>query len=106
MRNGLYGVQFNTPIGSGAGVVTLADGKLSGGDSALYYLGTYYSEGNRLSAEMRTGRHSLVMPSVFGIDNLLISLSGTIEGDKVQFTAIAQEAPSLSVWGSISRLAD
>jgi hypothetical protein len=47
MQNGLYWVEFRTPLGSGAGVVVLQDGNLRGGDSSMYYFGTYTETGIR-----------------------------------------------------------
>ncbi len=36
MQNGLYRVEFRTPLGSGAGVVVLQDDNLRGGDSSSH----------------------------------------------------------------------
>jgi hypothetical protein len=87
MRNGLYMVQFQTPSGAGAGVVTLCDGKIGGGDGVLYYTGTYNEADNKFTAEVLTGRHTAGALSVFGGDNLHIKLSGTTQGDKAEMIA-------------------
>lgn len=41
LNNGLYRVTFRTPLGEGAGVAVLLDGKIRGGDSAFAYSGRY-----------------------------------------------------------------
>lgn len=106
MRNGLYRVHFETRIGGGGGVVTLNDGKVGGGDSAIYYVGTYSENGNQFTGEVLTDRHSPGMPSVFGVDKLQISLKGTTDGDKAQITGTSQQAPGLTLHGTLTRLAD
>jgi hypothetical protein len=41
MQTGLYKVNFKTPLGLGAGVVVLENGMIRGGDSSMFYRGTY-----------------------------------------------------------------
>ncbi|MBU6526103.1 hypothetical protein JMJ47_000719 [Methylocystis sp. MJC1] len=93
MKNGLYSVRFQTPLGQGAGVVTLRDGLLTGGDAALFYVGTYEANEGTLSASVTTGRHSPIGPgSVFGRDVVHLSLKGaSCYGDR-----------SGSAWGCFS----
>jgi hypothetical protein len=82
LRNGSYSTWFRTPQGEGTGIVVLSDGKLTGGDTVLAYAGTYFQNGDRFSASVRTQRHTPGQPSVFGID------AGTDEaGHAFQFEA-------------------
>ncbi|MGY3694552.1 hypothetical protein ACVIGA_004632 [Bradyrhizobium sp. USDA 3240] len=76
LPNGFYVVQFRTPKGVGAGVLTLADGQLRGGDSAIMYTGTYSQDGDKFSAQVSTKRHTQGLPSVFGVDAITITLTG------------------------------
>jgi T3SS negative regulator,GrlR len=76
LPDGFYVVQFRTPKGSGAGVLTLANGQLRGGDSAIMYTGTYSQAGDQFSANVSTRRHTQGMPSAFGVDAISIALSG------------------------------
>ncbi len=58
IRDGLYKVSFQTPIGTGNGVAVFDGGKLRGGDSIMHYSGTYSQDGDKFSAKVVTGRHS------------------------------------------------
>jgi len=76
LPDGFYVAQFKTPKGSGAGVLTLANGKLRGGDSAIMYSGTYLQDGDKFTAHVSTKRHTQGMPSVFGVDAVSLTLTG------------------------------
>lgn len=108
MRNGLYKVEFTTPKGAGSGVVTLSDGKMGGGDSVLYYRGTYAMNGNSFTATVQTDRHTVApaMPAVFGQDRVNINVAGTFQGDVANMTGTAKEAPGVNFKARLSRLAD
>lgn len=108
MRNGLYAVSFKTPLGEGAGVVTLLDGKVQGGDSGLFYDGTYSIAGERFSATLRTDRHdrNTGMVSVFGVDKVQIQLDGTWTGDSASVTGTSPQAPGISFKAALRRVAD
>ena len=105
MQNGLYKVEFQTPLGQGAGVVMLLDGKLQGGDSGIYYSGTFTASAPKMTAEVTTGRHSTNAPqSVFGTDVVHISLTGSFTGDTGTFDGTAKEAPGLTFKARLERL--
>ncbi len=106
MKNGLYAVSFATPMGQGDGVIVLQDGSVRGGDSALFYTGTYSVEGGSFSATITTGRHAAHLPSVFGVDVVTINLHGDWSGDKASVTGTSPQAPGLSFKASLRRLAD
>ena len=104
MKNGLYKVEFQTQRGAGAGVVTLMDGKLGGGDSGIYYVGEYSVSGDDVTAKVRTGRHTQGLDSVFGADRLNITMKGKVSGDGATFTATAVEAPGVTMQGRLSKI--
>jgi hypothetical protein len=106
MRDGLYKVDFRTQGGSGAGVVVLQGGKVRGGDSGLYYAGTFAENGDQITAQIATNRHTVGIGSVFGRDRVNISLRGTAKGDTAQMTGTAAEAPGLNFQASLTRIAD
>ena len=108
VRDGLYKVSFETPLGTGDGVVVLEGGKLLGGDSMMYYVGTYSQDGNKFSAEIATNRHSHSqgMQPVFGQDRVNITLQGVTQGDSAQMTGTAAETPGVSFQASLTRLGD
>ena len=97
---------FKTPIGEGAGVVILQDGTLRGGDSGMFYIGTYKMTGTAFEATVRTGRHTGAMDSVLGVDNANLSLKGTFSGNAANLNGTAREAPGIAFQAVISRLGD
>jgi hypothetical protein len=108
MRDGLYKAHFQTPMGSGDGVVVLLDGKLRGGDSMIYYVGSYSQNGDQFAAQVATNVHSRPpgMRSVFGRDQANITIKGTTTGDTAQMTGTSQEAPDLTFQATLARLGD
>jgi len=77
MKNGLYKVEFSTPLNSGTGVVVAHDGEFRGGDDTIYYTGEYTEDGTSIKASLNTGRHAAHGQSVFSIDAVSIELSGS-----------------------------
>ncbi|PII38669.1 hypothetical protein T190_17185 [Sinorhizobium meliloti CCBAU 01290] len=108
MRNGLYRVHFQTPLGMGAGVVHATDGKMWGGDAGLYYVGSYSTEGDRLTAVVSTNRHTAHngITSVFGVDKVTINLDGRVSGDSISAKGTSPQAPGLSFTAELSRVSD
>jgi T3SS negative regulator,GrlR len=108
MKDGLYKAQFQTPQGQGAGVVVLAGGKLRGGDSSIYYTGTYVIEGDKIRGQVATDAHTKLpgMVSVFGLDRVHIDLTGKVTGDSAQLTGKAREVPGISFSAVLTRIGD
>jgi hypothetical protein len=92
----------------GAGVVFALDGRLWGGDAALYYVGTYGVDGDAMSAKVTTNRHTnnALIQSVFGIDRVNIELNGKTNGDEIKATGRAAEAPGVTFDATLSRISD
>lgn len=106
MKNGLYAVDFKTPLGAGAGVIHLQDGKAVGGDSGLYYFGDYQVSGDSFKATIQTDRHgSHEMKSVFGTDKVTINLEGNFSGDTAKLTGSSPMAPGITFQASLRALA-
>jgi hypothetical protein len=108
MRDGLYKVQFQTPLGWGAGVVYAAGGKMWGGDGALYYVGTYNQEGGNVTGQVTTNRHTQNpgIPSVFGRDQVRITLTGVSSGDTAKLNGKAAEVPNVAFTAELTRISD
>lgn len=106
MKEGLYKVEFRTQLGFGFGVVVLQSGQLLGGDAGLYYFGTYQEDGDKLTANVKTNRHSRPpgVQSVFGKDAVTIEIKGRIHGDNITATGTAQEAPGVTFDANLTRL--
>jgi hypothetical protein len=107
MQNGLYKVEFQTPLGAGAGVVYLENGKLHGGDSAMFYIGKVSEQGEDLVAEVESKRHTQGMQSVFGIDHTHITLKGRASNNTAAaLTGSAKEAPNVALKAKLVKISD
>lgn len=108
MRNGLYSVHFQTPLGMGAGVVHALDGRMWGGDAGLYYVGTYSTDGDKLTATVTTDRHTPRgdITSVFGVDKATIQLDGLVSGDSIATNGTSPQAPGINFTAKLERISD
>ena len=104
MRDGLYRVEFQTPLGAGAGIVVVNGSKLRGGDSSMYYVGSYSETGNQFTAEVVSHRHTLGFPSVFARDANHITLKGTSQGDRAEMTGTSKEEPGVTLRGTMTKI--
>ncbi len=78
MIQGLYKVSFSANGSSGDGVVVVENGQFVGGDSCLYYFGTFQEQGNVATVALQTHRHSKGDPSLLGQDDFSTTLTGTV----------------------------
>ncbi len=108
LRNGLYKIDFETERGGGQGVVYLKNGKIRGGDSGWYYVGTYEQDGNDFTAKVTIKDHTkhTRITSVFGVDEAEMTLKGTSEGDGVKTKGKSKQAPSVTFQARLERLSD
>lgn len=108
LKDGLYRVHFQTPLGWGAGILHAVGGRLWGGDSGMFYTGSYSQTGSDITAEIRTARHSQMpgIVSVFGRDDVRVNLRGVVEGDLARFTGAVPEAPGVAFSAEIMRISD
>jgi hypothetical protein len=108
LTQGKYSVWFRTPFAEGTGVVVLTpNGRLSGGDTVLSYTGHWRTDGEQFEATVFTSRHSSGQPSVFGADNLDISLTGRSNGGvTASCNGTAKQAPGLTLEAMLVRMAD
>ncbi|MGE0279264.1 MAG: GrlR family regulatory protein [Rhizobiaceae bacterium] len=106
LTDGLYRVSFQTPMGMGAGVIVLSGGRMRGGDSSIYYVGTYSQAGDEFTASVATDRHTAGLASVFGVDRVHISLRGRIKDGSVTMQGSAAEAPGISFQAMLMKLSD
>lgn len=109
MQNGLYKATFNTPMGEGYGVVVLADGILRGGDSMMYYVGTYSETGGQFTAAVEVDAHSQVpgLVSVFGpgINRVHIDIQGQSTADSAKANGSSPQAPGVGFAVTLTLLA-
>lgn len=106
MKDGLYSVRFQTAKGGGAGVVFLQNGRLRGGDTSMWYSGQYTESTGKFTASVTVARHAQGLPSVFGIDNVNIVVTGNSTDTAAQTNGYSPQAPGVSISASFSRLSD
>jgi hypothetical protein len=106
LQNSKYSVWFRTPKGEGHGIISLMDGNLSGGDNVSSYTGTYVQAGDEFTATIAVERHSQGQPSVFGIDNVDIALSGKSTSTTASCFGTANQAPGVTFQATLIRIVD
>jgi hypothetical protein len=95
IKEGTYSAWFKTPRGQGTGIVQLAAGNVRGGDGVLSYSGSYEARGDRFTAIIRTKRHAPGQPSLFGPDELTLSLECCCRTIPFTCSGRAEEAPDV-----------
>ena len=95
LADGSYIAWFGTKLGQGTGRVLLKDGKISGSDAFITYGGSYHVDGTRFTARLTTRRHTAGQPSVFGVDEVEILLTGTATGNYASCSGELEPAPGL-----------
>ncbi len=97
MKNGLYKVSFQTQLGQGAGIVVISNGEIKGGDSSMYYVGTFQETDNKITASLRVGKHSDCpgLRSVFGTNDVNAKLQGPSTSNSAMIQGYAAEAPTV-----------
>ena len=106
LQNAGYSVWFRTSKGEGFGFVSLMDGDVSGGDDISHYTGTYVQDGDEFAATIAVRRHTQGQPSVFGIDNVDLTLSGTSTTTMASCCGTAAQAPDIPFQATLIRIAD
>ena len=96
LRDGRYAAWFRTSRGEGTGIVDLANGKISGGDSIFTYSGSYEVDDDRFTATLSTRRHAAGPTTVFGIDEVEVRLAGKINGITASCSGTAEQAPGVA----------
>jgi len=102
--NGKYSAWFRTPLGEGTGIVILQDGNVSGGDTVISYSGTYKQDGDEFSADIAIKRHAAGQLSVFGIDDVDISLTGRSTGAIASCRGKSRQAPGMEFEATMIRM--
>jgi hypothetical protein len=106
LENGNYSAWFRTQQGEATGVVVLNDGRVTGGDNVSSYSGSYFVDGDKFTAAISTWRHTQGPLSVFGIDNVDLTLTGKSTPTTASCTGTAKQAPSLTFEATLIRIAE
>lgn len=107
MRDGLYIAEFQGPFGFGSGTASLTNGRIRGGDGAMYYYGPYSWDDEDFSATINVNKYAAGPgSSIFGLDSFTLTISGAGKGDIAEFVARTPAVPHMKMHGSLKRVAD
>jgi hypothetical protein len=106
LEDGKYVAWFKTALAQGTGVVTLANGQITGEDTVIAYSGSCEQNGDHFTAVVRTRRYCAGQPSVFGIDEVELKLEGRSAGQMVVCKGTAEQAPGLMFEATLIRSRD
>lgn len=73
----------------------LANGNITGGDSRFTYGGSYETSEDQFTATLTTKRHAEGPSTVFGIDEVEVKLTGTVNGMMASCSGAAKQAPGV-----------
>jgi hypothetical protein len=104
LQDGQYAAWFKTPRGEGTGILLLANGRITGGDSVLTYSGSYEVEEDRFTAVVSTRRHTAGQPTLFGVDEVQIEVAGKSTGVTASCAGAARQAPELPFEATLIRV--
>ena len=97
LKEGKYAAWFRTAQAQGTGIVNLAEGRISGSDSFFTYDGSYqFDDDRRFTAVLTTRRHAEGPPTVFGLDEVEVELSGVYTGAMATCSGTARQAPGVN----------
>jgi hypothetical protein len=96
--DGLWIAKFAAGQLTGSGVVVFANGKLFGGETGFYYLGSYDADGTIFKAHIVVRNFDPSIPSGFGIaTDYEMDVSGILQGDEMTGTAVITGYPQYSL---------
>lgn len=106
LSNGKYSAWYRTPLGEGTGIVVLRDGNVSGGDTVIAYSGSYRQHGDTFSADIAIKRHTVGQMTVFGIDDVEISLTGKSTATVASCRGKSKPEPGIEMEVTMVRMTD
>ena len=101
-----FGATPQGEVGFGAGVIVIETGRILGGDSSFYYLGTYSIAGDDVTCEIEVRRHAAGHPSVLGKDDSKLKLRAKLNDQTMLFVGTDAENPMVKFQAEIRRLAE
>jgi T3SS negative regulator,GrlR len=100
LHNRIQGVE-----GWGAGVVTLANGKVFGGDSGYLYSGTYTQSANTMNARVHVKQYVAGIQNVMGRSEFDLQLDGITNAGRMAVTGTIPGTP-LRLHGILTKQGD
>jgi hypothetical protein len=108
MLEGLYKVKFRTGADEGFCICLFKGGRVSGGGSVMYYVGSYQFDGSRFTIELEAKRHAKKSkPSpVLGLDEFHMTMEGMSAGAYAQAIGKIAEVPEAVFMANFAHLCD
>ena len=98
MIDGLWTVQYYGPQGNSGGVVVLMNGRILGGDSGFYYVGSYKLNGDALEGKVSVKNFDPSIPNVIGVvGDFDLLIEGKVTGNSINGTGALATAPSAKI---------
>lgn len=105
--DGLWIVQFTGRDILGSGVAVFSNGKVFGGETGFYYVGTYEADGNVVTARVVIRNFDPAIASGFGIaGDYEMDVSAMLQDDKMKGTAMIAGQPQHSLGVHLSKKAN
>ena len=100
-REGIYRAEFDTLTMQGIGLVVLRDGRVYGGDTMIYYVGTYSINEDTISARVKAnpfkGMQFEGVEPVFVRERNTLELEGKIGNGEIALTGRSKEASGIGI---------
>lgn len=96
--DGLWIVQFTGTEVYGSGVAFFSNGKVFGGETGFYYIGTYEADGKVVKARVVIRNFDPAIPSGFGIvGDYEMDVSAMLQDNEMTGTAMIANQPQHSL---------
>lgn len=98
MIDGFWLVHAEGPGGTAGGVAVFARGKVFGGDSGFYYLGTYEEKGGVVTARVAVHNFDPAIVNILSVaKDYELDVSAIAKEDAMNGTAIVAGSPTQSI---------
>ena len=106
MVEALWSVLFMSGLQSvGAGVVVLETGRIFGGDSNYYYVGSYMLSGSTINAKIEVVHFFGPQSTVLGpVDRLDLVLEGRVENNQMRLVGAMPGSSQVQIAMQLNRL--
>ena len=97
MIDGFWLVQARAGSANSGGVVVFANGKVFGGDSGFYYVGTYQERDGIIKARIAVHNFDPAIVNLLSVGkDYELNVSAILKGDEISGTAVVPAMPSQS----------
>lgn len=98
MIDGFWLIHAQGPGGTAGGIAVFSNGKVFGGDSGFYYLGTYQEKGGIVKARVAVHNFDPAIVSILSVaKDYELNVSATMTDDAMNGTAVVSGVPNQSI---------